>query len=133
MQELRRIKATHILNCAIECRNENLPRDIKELHLKIHDYEGYEGFEIFDLFERGSDFLNRCKMEGGVVLVHCMYGISRSVAFVIAYLIKYMRYTADSALKFLMEKRNKIKPNEGFMEQLYNYEKLFHWEKLKEN
>ena len=126
LQELRRIKATHILNCAIECRNENLPRDIKELHLKIHDYEGYEGFEIFDLFERGSDFLNRCKMEGGVVLVHCMYGISRSVAFVIAYLIKYMRYTADSALKFLMEKRNKIKPNEGFMEQLYNYEKLFH-------
>ncbi len=55
-----------------------------------------------------------------------MYGISRSVAFVIAYLIKYMNYTADSSLKFLIGKRNKIKPNEGFMEQLYNYENFCH-------
>ena len=120
IQELRRIRATHILNCAVECTNTALPRDIKELHLKIHDYEG---FELFDYFERANDFMNKCKMEGGVVLVHCKYGVSRSVAFVIAYLMKYMKYTADSALKFLMTKRNKIKPNEGFMEQLYNYQK----------
>ena len=120
IQELRRIKVTHVLNCAVECTNTSLPRDIKELHLKIHDYEG---FELFDYFERANDFMNKCKMEGGTVLVHCKYGVSRSVAFVIAYLIKYMKYTADSALKFLMTKRNKIKPNEGFMEQLYNYQR----------
>ena len=119
VKELRRIKATHVLNCAIECTNNNLPRNIKELHLKIHDYEG---FELFDYFERANEFMNKCKLSGGAVLVHCKYGISRSAAFVIAYLIKYMRYTTDSALKFLIQKRNQTKPNEGFMEQLYNYE-----------
>jgi protein-tyrosine phosphatase len=119
IQELRRIKATHVLNCAVECTNTSLPKDIKELHLKIHDYEG---FELFDYFERANDFMNKCKMEGGAVLVHCKYGVSRSVAFVIAYLIKYMKFTADSALKFLMTKRNQIKPNEGFMEQLNKYQ-----------
>ena len=119
VKELRRIKATHVLNCAIECTNNNLPRNIKELHLKIHDYEG---FELFDYFERANEFMNKCKLSGGAILVHCKYGISRSAAFVIAYLIKYMRYTTDSALKFLIQKRNQTKPNEGFMEQLYNYE-----------
>ena len=70
--------------------------------------------------------MNDCKLKGGVVLVHCKFGISRSVAFVIAYLIKYMKYTADNALKFLMGKRNKIKPNEGFMDQLYIYQKYYY-------
>ena len=27
----------YILNCAIECKNTTLPKDIKELHLKIRD------------------------------------------------------------------------------------------------
>jgi hypothetical protein len=33
--ELRRIGIKYILNCAAECRNTNLPKDIKELHLNI--------------------------------------------------------------------------------------------------
>ena len=33
-----------------------------------------------------------------------------------------MNYTTDSALEFLYEKRNRVKPNKGFMAQLYNYE-----------
>ena len=106
IDELRRIKATHVLNCATECKNEVLPSDIKELHLNIHDYEG---FELFEYFEKANDFMHECKLKGGVVLVHCKFGISRSVAFVIAYLIKYMKYTADDALKFLIGKRNKRK------------------------
>ena len=69
--------------------------------------------------------MNQCNQEGGVVLVHCMYGISRSVAFVIAYLIKYKNYSVDEALKFLMKKRNKINPNKGFLEQLYAYENFY--------
>jgi protein-tyrosine phosphatase len=122
IEELRRIKVTHVLNCAIECKNETLPKDIKELHLNIHDYEG---FELFEFFEKANDFMKGCKINGGVVLVHCKYGISRSVAFVIAYLIKYMKYTVDYAIKFLMDKRKKIKPNEGFLEQLYKYEEHY--------
>ena len=92
------------------------------MHLNINDYEG---FELFEFFEKANDFMNKCKLERGVVLVHCKYGISRSVAFVIAYLIKYMKYTAEHALKFLMEKRSKIKPNERFMEQLAIYQKYY--------
>ena len=122
IEELKRLKVTHILNVASECKNTKLPRKIKELHLNINDYEG---FEIFDYFDEATDFLNSCKEEVGIALVHCKYGISRSVAFIIAYLIKYLKFSADSALEFLLKKRSKIKPNDGFMDQLREYEKEY--------
>ena len=36
-----------------------------------------------------------------------------------------MRYTVDDALKFVSEKRSQIKPNKGFLLQLYNYEEYY--------
>ena len=61
-------------------------------------------------------------------LVHCKLGISRSAAVVIAYLIKYYKLSTDEAVDFVKSKRTSIKPNDGFMRQLYTYEKM-----LKEN
>ena len=122
INELRRMKINYILNVAIECTNKTLPKYIKELHLNIPDYEG---FELFDYFEEANDFINKCKSKGGHLLVHCKYGISRSASFVIAYLIKNMRYTTDYALKFIKEKRKQIRPNVGFLQQLYKYEDYY--------
>ena len=122
INELRRIKVNYILNCASECKNKNLPKDIKELHLKVKDDEN---FKIIDYFEEANEFIHKCKLEGGILLVHCKYGISRSASFVIAYLIKYMRYNVDYSFNFVYEKRSQIKPNKGFMNQLYIYEENY--------
>ena len=121
VNELRRMKINYILNVANECNNKNLPRDIKELHLNIKDNEK---FEILAYFDEANEFINKCKSEGGILLVHCKLGISRSASFILAYLIKYHKLTLESALQFVKQKRNQIKPNEGFMKQLYEYEKL---------
>jgi protein-tyrosine phosphatase len=128
IEELERIKATHVLNCAYECNNENLPKDIKVLHLKIYDYEA---FDISSFFEKANDFINQCKSENGIVFVHCKLGVSRSAALVLAYLIKNMGYTVDSALQFLVQKRDRVNPNKGFMKQLYSYEKLNQEKKIE--
>ena len=122
IKELRRLKINYILNVAGECKNTNLPKDIKELHFDIKDYEN---FELYDYFDEANEFINKCRLEGGVLLVHCKYGISRSASFIIAYLIKYMRYPADYAFNFVFQKRNKIKPNEGFMYQLNKYAEYY--------
>ena len=58
VEELERIKAAHVLNYAYECNNEKLPKDKKELHLKIYDYEE---FYISGFFEKANDFINKCK------------------------------------------------------------------------
>ena len=124
-KELKKLKINYILNCAIECHNYNLPKTIKELHLKVKDSET---FDILNYFDTANEFINKCKLMGGICLVHCKLGVSRSTTFVIAYLIKYANLTTDEAFAFVKSKRSSIKPNDGFMRQLYMYEKI-----LKEN
>ena len=126
IKELKANGINYILNCAIECKNKNLPENIKELHLNVKDYED---FDIFGLFEKSNEFINNCRNSGGNILVHCKYGISRSAAFIIAYLIKHLKLTLEEALDLVKTKRPKIKPNEGFIDQLWVYEKFLKGEK----
>ena len=90
------------------------------MHLKISDVNH---FNLLGFFEETNKFMNDCKLNGGALLVHCKLGISRSATFVIAYLIKFYRFTAKSAFIFVKQKRKQIKPNLGFMRQLERYEK----------
>ena len=128
IEELNEIGITHILNCAYECHNEKLPKYIKEMHLKISDVNH---FNLLGYFEETNKFMNDCKLNGGIMLVHCKLGISRSATFIIAFLIKYYRFTVKSALNFVKQKRKQINPNFGFMLQLEKYEKLINEESKK--
>ena len=118
--DLRRLGINYILNCAYDCRNKQIPKGIIELHLKVRDDTN---FEIFDYFEKANSFINKVRTKGGIILVHCKYGISRSPSFVLAFLIKYFNFSLQSALKFLRKKRPIVNPNEGFINYLDKYEK----------
>jgi len=120
--DLRRLGINYILNCAYDCKNTHLPKCITELHLKIRDESD---FEIFKYFEKANDFINQVRSKGGIILIHCKLGISRSPSFVLAYLMKYYNFSFENALKFLRNKRPQVNPNEGFMNYLDKYEKLF--------
>ena len=120
IEELRRMNIKYILNCAIECKNNTLPKDIKELHLKIRDNVN---FDIIPFFKQSNEFINQVRSVGGKILIHCKLGISRSAAIVIAYLIKYYGFNFNSALKFIKKQRDRINPNAGFIELLKQYEK----------
>ena len=120
ISDLRRLGINYILNCASDCKNTQLPKSITELHLKIRDDTN---FDIFKYFEQGIDFINKVRTKGGVILVHCKFGVSRSPSFVCAFLIKYFAFNLQSALKFIRKKRPQVNPNEGFMVFLDKYEK----------
>ena len=120
--ELKRFGINYILNCAYDCNNNQLPKNITELHLKIRDDSS---FDIFEFFEQGNEFINNARTKGGVVLVHCKFGISRSPSFVYAFLIKYFAFNLQSALKFVRKQRPIVNPNEGFMLYLDQYAKTF--------
>jgi len=61
---------------------------------------------------------------GKGVLVHCRHGQSRSATVVAAYLIaNKICGGVEEAMDFLKEKRPRVNPNDGFMEQLRKYEK----------
>ena len=121
IKELKILKINYILNVAIECKNNYSKNEFKELHLNVKDNEN---FNIMNFFETANDFINECKFNDGVCLVHCKLGVSRSAAFVIAYLIKYLKFSTKNAIEFIKKKRLSIKPNDGFIKQLYDYEKI---------
>jgi hypothetical protein len=62
-----------------------VPADIicKIIHAHDSPY-----FDLSDYFEEAIDFIDEKISQGEKVLVHCMCGVSRSTAIVIAYLIK---------------------------------------------
>jgi protein-tyrosine phosphatase len=65
-------------------------------------------------------------------LIYCHYGRSRSITFILSYLIKYHRLSLSTAYKFVQEQRQLALPNIGFWTQLrlyelYQYEKNFRW------
>ena len=62
------------------------------------------------------------------VLVHCIFGKSRSACIVIAYLIWKEKKSLDESLNFVNQRRRMAIPNIGFQKQLIMFEEL-----LKEN
>lgn len=56
--------------------------------------------------------------------VHCQMGISRSASFVIAYVMAKYKMKYEKAYEFVQEKREFIDPNEGFVEQLKQFEEI---------
>eukprot|EP01017_Pseudomicrothorax_dubius_P009562 TRINITY_DN13274_c0_g1_i1.p1 TRINITY_DN13274_c0_g1~~TRINITY_DN13274_c0_g1_i1.p1 ORF type:complete len:199 (-),score=13.95 TRINITY_DN13274_c0_g1_i1:153-749(-) len=79
-----------------------------------------------------TDFIEEGRRKG-TVLVHCMWGASRSPTAVIAYLMRYHGYTFEKGYKFVRKKRNCVFPNEGFIAQLERYEKLLKQSKGLQN
>lgn len=58
----------------------------------------------------------------GPVLVHCAGGISRSPTLVAAYLMWEHGWTRKQALEHVTKSRKIVDPNEGFMDQLLEFE-----------
>ena len=63
---------------------------------------------------------------GEQVLVNCFAGVSRSATVVIAYLMYKNKWTIQEAIAFVKSKRRIIKPNSGFICQLYNLQEKLH-------
>ena len=120
INELRRNKINYILNCAAECTNINLPKDIIEYHLNIKDEKN---FCLFPFFEEANIFINKVRFSGKILLIHCKFGISRSVSLVMAFLIKNFGFNVKNAFNFIKRRREQINPNQGFINQLIDYEK----------
>lgn len=85
-------------------------------HILIEDSQTEDMLQHLDA---ATDFIHNHK---GEVLVHCAAGISRSSTVCIAYLMRFQGYTLEDAFALCQKARPIVQPNEGFMEQLRQYE-----------
>lgn len=63
-------------------------------------------------------FIHKQRVQHRSILVHCMMGISRSAAVIIAYLIWKYKFSFEGAFQHLKSCRHQIMPNAGFTSQL---------------
>lgn len=124
---LKKQNFTHIVT-AILGVDEMYPNDFTYLTLPLRDVRNEE---IFPCFTTSTDFIRNAIKEGGKVLVHCVYGVSRSATIVAAYLIKEYGMDANTAVDFIKGKRDIVRPNPGFMNQLQKYDAIIHGKKLR--
>lgn len=121
LKGLRKRGVTHVVNASaiVPCYFMNHPNAaISYLKIPIFD-DG--SVDIVSYFEQVHAFMEQgCGGHGGV-LVHCCAGQSRSVAFVMSYLMKKKGLSVDEALRAVQEVRPSAMPNEGFMSQLAAY------------
>ena len=110
---LKKNGITHILNCASQVVS-SAPGFV-QMNLALSD-GGNEN--ILSHVFGTTVFINNAIKENGKILVHCVEGVSRSVAVVIGYLILMKKMSYQEALKVVRSRRRVASPNPKFMAQL---------------
>jgi len=122
MDYLKGIGVTHVLNTA-------------ERHVEVNPAKypcygiQYYGFHVDDLpeanisryFHTTTAFIDKAVRSGGLVMVNCYMGWSRSATCVAAYLMMKHNMKATKALELIRQNRS-IRPNAGFLQQLADLE-----------
>lgn len=116
--KLKELGITHILSTVLGF-DAMFPDDFQYKNVYVRDVVHQD---LTPYFDECVKFIKDVVDNRGKVLVHCSYGVSRSASMVIAYLIKECGMTYNSAYKYVKQRREIIEPNEGFKEQLINYE-----------
>ena len=86
------------------------------------DLEDDECIDISQHFLQVINHVEAARKRGDCVLIHCAAGVSRSVTIMAAYLMWKHQWTRDQALDYIRERRNQIRPNDGFLQQLALFE-----------
>lgn len=115
----RDINADVIINVAEECRNMLTNNDIIEYY--HYPFKDDDDEIINEKFDEIADLIDMYISNKKTVFIHCYAGRSRSVSFVIAYLMKYQELDLNVSYTYV-DKIRGIYPNLGFIKQLMDYE-----------
>ncbi|XP_045185621.2 serine/threonine/tyrosine-interacting protein-like isoform X2 [Mercenaria mercenaria] len=100
----------------------NFPDLFRYLVLDIADVSTEN---IIQYIPQVRDFIDSCYDCGGKVLVHGNAGISRSATLVIGYIMEKYGLSYKNAYVYVQQRRFCINPNEGFSQQLIEYEPIY--------
>lgn len=125
LELLTRHEITHVINAATGVPNFHEGR-LK--YLKVHILD-LPSTDILKVFPDCNKFIRGALKDGGKVLVHCNAGVSRSTSIVVAYLMRYENMTVRAAMEHVRAIRSCVRPNDGFVRQLFDYESALRFER----
>lgn len=116
---------THVVSAVYDI-NPIFPDDPELMYLKVPVIDKPTA-DIAKHFDRAIDFIDDALNKNGGVLVHCVFGISRSSTLICAYLIKKKGMTVSQAIEQVKTRRPKANPNTGFLTQLQALQSNSHY------
>ncbi|KZT67139.1 phosphatases II [Daedalea quercina L-15889] len=126
---IRDLGITHVVSVL----KHDCPRysqDLKHICIPIDDSRSAGLLGHLDAI---TEWIQHALERGGQVMVHCVWGMSRSASVAIAFLMATRRMSLDDAFRHVVSRRKFVRPNSGFMYQLKVYEHILRarQEKLK--
>ena len=109
--ELRSLGITHVLNLCAEGRFDPPRASYEAAGIECHRISLIDApsQDILPSFEESRRILDDCRAGGGVCLVHCEYGVSRSGTIVIAYLMGDERLSLRKAYEAVRAERDQVR------------------------
>ena len=123
---MHRIGVTHILTVEMIPLPEAVSSNHPNVAIKQVAITDMPESDLLTALPAGIDFIKEGieSPKAGGTLVHCYAGVSRSAAFVVAYLMKANNWTLERAVAAVKAKRPTARPNSGFMKQLELFEAM---------
>jgi dual specificity MAP kinase phosphatase len=110
----------HVLNVTPLCPNQFEGVGVVYKRIPVSD-TGTQ--KLSNKFSEAFQYIEEVREKNGIILIHCMAGISRSVTITIAYLMAYFNMSMQESYQYVKDKRPAISPNLNFMGQLVEFEK----------
>ncbi|PCH43952.1 phosphotyrosine protein [Wolfiporia cocos MD-104 SS10] len=124
----RGLGITHVVS-VVKDNYPRFPRSMKHISIPIDDSREAE---LLGYLDYTVEWITSALQRKGRVMVHCIWGMSRSASVAIAYIMAAKHIPLENALKLVVARREVVKPNSGFMQQLKVYEHILRIREQKE-
>ncbi|XP_055603423.1 dual specificity protein phosphatase 14-like [Uranotaenia lowii] len=119
---MQQLGVTLVINATTETELPNTPLPCDDTsYLRIPVKDNREA-DLNQYFHQVADRIEQESQNNGIILVHCVAGVSRSASLCLAYLMKYHRMSLKDAYNHVKARRPQIRPNVGFVKQLMEFE-----------
>jgi len=112
---------THILNAAGQYARDDFykthPMDLNIEYLELEMFDESD-FKLLPFLDSVYQFLYDAYRDNNKILVHCMWGQSRSVCCIIYFFMMYYWINFEVAFRAVKHNRITAYPNEGFINEL---------------
>lgn len=114
----------YILNLTNEESEEIEGIETKQIQMEDDDDQDLLAHlpSSFDFINKATQGTQKKDAEKPTVLVHSYFGMSRSSAVIVAYLMKEKSWCLKEAYQHVKDKHPSINPNDNFVVQLIRYE-----------
>ena len=111
---------TYVLNVTATC--PNFYEEEKGFVYKRIAVSDTSTEKLSQHFTEAFEFIELARKEQSGLLIHCRAGMSRSVTFTIAYIMRHFSLPMQAAYQYVKERRPASSPNLNFMGQLVAFE-----------